>query len=301
MFKAAGRFGHWLYQQPALLLSLTSFFWAANSVVARAVVGHVPPVALSWLRWAGAFCVLLPFAWRHLERDWPAIRGRFGLMTLLALCGISAYNTMAYWGLQYTEVINALLIQSTGPLFIALWALVLFGQRLTRGQTFGILTSLVGVVVIICRGDLGLLARVAFNQGDLWYLAALLVFGVYACLSKTRPEMHPLSFLAFTIGWGTALLTPLYVWEISTGATLTLDASSILALGYVMVFPSVLAYLFYNRGIELVGPNRSAPYLHLIPLFGSVLAILTLGERPQIYHGIGCVLVLGGVALATRR
>jgi drug/metabolite transporter (DMT)-like permease len=222
-------------------------------------------------------------------------------MTALAISGTAAPNTMAFYGLQFTQAINGLLIQSTGPLLIAFWALVLFRDRLSLRQAGGILLSLTGVVVIISRGDPETLLSVTFNVGDLWMIAALLVFGFYSALAKRRPPVHPLSFLVFNIGLGTLLLTPVYLWEASSGHTLIWDATTIATLVFVSIFPSLLAYLFFNRGVELVGPNRAAPFMHLMPLFGSVLAIVFLGEKLQLFHLVGYALILAGITVATRR
>jgi drug/metabolite transporter (DMT)-like permease len=287
--------------QPYLLLSLTSLFWAGNIVLGRFVAGHVPPVALSFIRWGGAFVLILPFAWPHLCRDWPTIRGRLPIMLTLSFTGIGCYNTMSYWALQYTHALNALLIQSSAPLFIALWALLLFGVRLTLAQALGITISLAGVLTIILHGDFGALAAVEFNKGDVVFTLALVIFGLYSALMVRRPAIHALSFLAFTMGCGAAFLIPMLIWEISTGYTLLLDLTTIASLAYVVIFPSTVAYLFFNRGVELIGPNRAAPFFHLIPVFGSVLAILFLGEQPQLFHFVGYALVLAGIFIATRK
>jgi drug/metabolite transporter (DMT)-like permease len=170
----------WLNNQPYLLLSLTSLFWAGNIVLARFVAGHVPPVTLSCVRWIGAFAMLLPFAWPHLKQDWPALRAKLPLLLALSATGFAFNNAISYWALQYTEALNALLIQSSGPLFVALWSLVLFGVRLTLAQFAGIILSLTGVLVIILRGDLAALASIHFNRGDLMFAGAVLSFGLYS-------------------------------------------------------------------------------------------------------------------------
>jgi drug/metabolite transporter (DMT)-like permease len=291
----------WLFDQPYLLLSLTSLFWAGNIVLGRFIAGHVPPVTLAFIRWGGAFLVVAPFAAPHLVRDWPTIRKHAGLMTVLALTGFSAYNTFAYYGLQYTTAINGLLLQSIGPLFVALWTFALFGDRLTLRQAGGICVSLTGVLVIICHGSLAVLTGIGFNRGDLWFLIALLIYGFYTAFLRKRPPMHPLSFLAAGMGWGAILLAPAVVWEIASGKVVVLDALSVASFVYVCVFPSLLGYLFLNRGIELIGANRAAPFLHLIPVFGSALAIVLLGERFEIYHAVGYALVFTGITVATRR
>jgi drug/metabolite transporter (DMT)-like permease len=291
----------WLNNQPYLLLSLTSLFWAGNIVLARYVAGHVPPMTLSCVRWIGAFVMLLPFAKPHLKRDWPALRARLPLMVALSATGFAVNNALSYWALQYTQALNALLIQSSGPLFVALWSLMLFGVRLTWAQLIGIAISLLGVLTIILRGDFGALAGIRFNKGDLMFAAGLFAFGLYSALMTRRPKTHQLSLISFTTGCGALLLLPFSIWEYSSGSRLQFDALTIATLIYVVIFPSTLAYLFFNRGIALIGPNRAAPFLHLVPVFGSAMAILLLGEQLQLFHLTGYALVLAGVVIASRQ
>ena len=291
----------WLNNQPYLLLSLTSLFWAGNIVLARYVAGHVPPMTLSCVRWIGAFLMLMPFAWPHLKQDWPALRARLPLMVGLSATGFAFNNAISYWALQYTEALNALLIQSSGPLFVALWSLLLFGMRLTIAQFAGIALSLAGVLTILLRGDLAALVNIQFNRGDVMFAGAVLSFGLYSALITRRPKIHQLSLISFTIGCGALLLLPLSIWEFSNGVRLKPDALTLATVIYVMIFPSTLAYLFFNRGIALIGPNRASPFLHLVPVFGSAMAILLLGEQPRLFHLTGYVLVLAGVIIASRQ
>ena len=291
----------WLNNQPYLLLSLTSLFWAGNIVLARYVAGHVPPMTLSCVRWIGAFLMLMPFAWPHLKQDWPALRARLPLMVGLSATGFAFNNAISYWALQYTEALNALLIQSSGPLFVALWSLLLFGMRLTSAQFAGITISLAGVLTILLRGDLAALVNIQFNRGDVMFAGAVLSFGLYSALITRRPKIHQLSLISFTIGCGALLLLPFSIWEFSTGVRLKPDALTLATVIYVMIFPSTLAYLFFNRGIALIGPNRASPFLHLVPVFGSAMAILLLGEQPRLFHLTGYVLVLAGVVIASRQ
>ncbi len=290
----------WLNSRPYLLLSLTSLFWAGNIVLGRYVAGHVPPMTMSCVRWIGSFCTLLPFAWPHLRRDWPALRARLPLMLVLSATGFAINNALSYWALQYTQALNALLIQSSGPLFVAMWSLLLFGVRLTRAQFAGILISLAGVFTIILRGDFAALANIQFNRGDVMVAGALVAFGLYSALMPRRPATHQLSLICFTMGCGALLLLPSSIWEFSTGLRLKLDALTLMTLVFVVIFPSTLAYLFFNRGIALIGPNRAAPFLHLVPVFGSAMAILLLGEQPRLFHLVGYLLVLAGVVIASR-
>jgi drug/metabolite transporter (DMT)-like permease len=294
------RMGRQLFDRPYVLLSLTSLFWAGNIVLGRFVAGKAPPATLAWARWVGCFALLIGFAWPHLKRDWPVIRANPGRLSLLALTGVAVYNTMAYHGLQHTEALNALLIQSTGPLLIAVWTLALFRDLITPAQAFGVLVSLAGVSVILTRGDPAALVAIRFNSGDLWVLGAMVIYALYSALLRLKPPLHWLSFLASTVGLGAAMMTPLFLAELASGRVVTFEAGTIATLAYVVVFPSTLAYIFFIRGVELIGANRAGPFFHLMPLFGAALAILFLGERPHPFHAVGFALVLAGVFVAAR-
>src|SRR3954452_4568268 len=244
--RASSARARWLADQPYLLLSLTALFWAGNAVVGRFAAGHIAPVTLSFLRWSGAFLIILPFAWKHLVRDWPLIRERLGMMILLSVTGIGGFNTLQYWALEHTQALNTLLLQSAGPLFVASWSLLLLGVRLTLAQAAGIAVSLAGVLVILLHGDFTTLGNIEFNKGDLIFTVALAIFGLYSVLSLKRPAIHALSFVAFTFGAGAACLIPLLIGEMLTRPLMQLDAANLLSLLYVAVFPSTLAYLCFN-------------------------------------------------------
>jgi drug/metabolite transporter (DMT)-like permease len=291
----------WLNRQPYLLLSLASLFWAGNIVLARYVAGHVPPMTLSCIRWIGACLMLLPFAWPHLKRDWPVLRQHLPLLIGLSATGFAFNNALSYWALQYTQAINALLIQSSGPLFVALWSLLLFGLRLTWSQAAGIALSLAGVLTILLRGDFASLVDVRFNIGDLMFAGALMSFGLYSALMLRRPVTHQLSLISFTMACGALLLVPFSIWEYANGIRLKFDTISTATLAYVVIFASALAYLFFNRGIVAIGPNRAAPFFHLVPVFGSIMAIFLLGEEPHLFHLVGYVMVFAGVVIAARK
>ncbi len=175
--------GTWITNQPYLLLCITAMCWAGNAIVGRLAAGHIPPVTLSFLRWFVAFLIILPFAWKHLAQDWAAIRKNLGMMMLLSFTGISAFNTLQYWALEHTQALNTLLLQSSVPLMVAVWSLVLLGIRLTLAQLLGVLLSLAGVLVILLHGDLTTLSKIEFNKGDLIFIVALLIFALYSVLS----------------------------------------------------------------------------------------------------------------------
>jgi len=293
--------GNWIANQPYLLLSITALCWAGNAIVGRLAAGHIPPVTLSFLRWSFAFLIILPFAWKHLVRDWAAIRSRLGIMILLSITGIGAFNTLQYWALEHTQALNTLLLQSAGPLVVAVWSLLLLGVRLTLAQAAGVLLSMAGVFVILLHGDLTTLSKIDFNIGDLIFLIALAIFGIYSVLSLKRPDIHGLSFVAFTFGAGAACLIPLFIWELFARPPMQIDAANLLTLAYVALFPSTIAYLCFNRGVQLIGANRAAPFFHVVPVFGTIMSIVFLGEHPQAFHFIGFALVLTGVFVASRK
>jgi drug/metabolite transporter (DMT)-like permease len=290
-----------LWNSPWTLLILGNLFWAGNIVLGRGVVGVVPPIALAYWRWTGAFLIALGFAWPHLRRDLPTLLRHWKLMLLLSATGIASYNTMSYIGLTSTTALNVLLLQSAMPLVIVVWALALFGDRPTLRQCAGVAVSLAGVVTIAARGSLTVLMQLRLNRGDLWILLAMAIYGIYAVALRRRPTVHPLSFLVAAMGIGSCMMLPFYVWETMQGAVIRGGMEAFLAMAYTAVFPSFIAYLFFNRGVELIGAGPAGQSMHLMPLFGSVLAVLFLGEQFRAYHAIGISLIGAGILLATLR
>jgi drug/metabolite transporter (DMT)-like permease len=288
-----------LWNSAWTLLVLANLFWAGNIVLGRAVAGRVPPIALAYWRWTGAFLVAVGFAWPYLKQDAPTLLRHWRMMLLLSATGIATYNTMSYIGLTETTALNVLLLQSAGPLIIILWAFALLGDRPTRWQTLGVVVSLAGVATIAAHGSLDILLHLSLNRGDVWILVAMVIYGIYAAAFRIRPATHPMSFLVATMGLGSMMILPFYLWEIAQGGTIQGGVPSLLAMAYIAVFPSFIAYLFFNRGIELIGATRASQSWHLMPVFGSILAVLLLGETFHIYHAIGISLIAAGIVFAS--
>jgi drug/metabolite transporter (DMT)-like permease len=288
-----------LWSSAWTLLALTNLFWAGNIVLGRAVVGLVPPVSLAYIRWTGAFLIGLGFAWPHLKRDWPIVRRHWPVLALLSATGIASFNTMSYIGLTETTALNALLLQSAMPLVILVWVFALFRERPSAAQAAGVMVSLGGVATIAGQGSLAVLSRLSLNPGDVWVMAAIVIYGFYTAMLRHRPRMHALSFLVATMGIGSCLILPFFLWERSTGAVITADWRAVAALGYIAVFPSFVAYLCFNRGIELIGAARAGQSMHLMPVFGGILAVLFLGEDFHLYHAIGIALIAAGIVLTS--
>ncbi len=293
--------GRLLWRSPAVLLVLTALFWSGNFVVGRAVHGTVPPVALAFWRWTMGFVMVIGFAWPHLRRDLPELARRWRLVLLLSALGVAAFNTMVYIGLQSTTAINALLMQSAMPLVILLCSFVLFAERAGARQLLAVLVSLAGVLVIASRGAPASLASTAFNIGDAWVFGAVVSYALYSALLRRRPAVHPLSFIAATFALGALMLVPFHAWETASGAPMRWSGTSALAVAYVALFPSLLAYLCFNRGVELIGANRAGQFVHLMPAFGTGLAIVFLGESVHGYHAVGIALIALGIGLAIMR
>jgi len=288
------------YDRPYLLLTLAVLFWSGNFILGRAFHEDIPPITLAFWRWLGAAVLVTWPALTHLRKDLRALVRHWPVVLLLATLGIAAFNTLAYSGLHFTEAINAFLIQSLMPVMIVLMSFVIFRDRVTRLQAVGIMVSLCGAVTIIARGDLDVLLSLSVNRGDLLVSAAIACYAGYSVMLRKRPHVHPLAFIAVIFWIGTLILLPLYLWETLTVATLDLKPATVLVIGYVMIFPSIVSYLCYNRGVELVGANRAGLFIHLMPVFGSLMAILFLGEKFFWYHGLGILLIGAGIYLATR-
>lgn len=292
---------HGVFDQAWLLLMLPPLFWSGNFILGRFVAGEVPPVALAFWRWTLGALITLPFAWRHLRRDWPVFRRHWPMVLLLSALGIAAFNTLVYIGLGSTTALNGVMMQSAMPVLIVLMSFFLFGDTITVVQMAGIAVSLTGALTLIAQGDPAVLAGLRFAVGDLWIFAAVLAYAAYTALLRKRPTVHGLSFVVVTFAIGTLMLLPLYVWEGMSGHPLRLTPVSVGAIAYVSIFPSILAYLCFNRAAALIGPNRTGLSIHLMPVFGSLLAILFLGEQPHWYHAAGIALIAAGILLATRK
>jgi drug/metabolite transporter (DMT)-like permease len=283
-----------------LLAALPPLFWAGNFVLARALHMEITPIALSFWRWAIALLILLPFVhsglWqqrRLLLRNWP-------VLTLFAVLGVTNYNTFAYLGLQHTTATNGVLLSSVTPVVIVALSFLLFRVPLRGAQLFGILLSLAGVVLIATEGRPRMLVGLELNRGDLWILAASLDWALYSVFLRWRPAgLEPKTFLTAIIAIGLLPLAVLYAWDLAAGHRFALNATNLAAIGYVALFPSVLAYVFWNRAVAEMGPNRTGQYLHLMPAFGAALAIVLLGERLQAFHLVGAVMIAVGIVLAT--
>jgi drug/metabolite transporter (DMT)-like permease len=283
-----------------LLLPLACACWAGNHVIARMIAGHAPPASISLARWIVVFLVVSLFAWRQIRGDWAKLAAKVDVLTFLALIGGAAFGTLQFVALQYTTALNMGVVGSVSPAFIVAASYILFGDRLGPSQLFGVAISLLGVLAIVTQLHPERLLSLSFNGGDLIIIVNMMFWAVYCACLRLRPSVHPMSFL-FAIAYVSALANaPFAAWEYMTGANLVPDVLTVSAVLYAAVFTSVLAYVAWNRGIDLIGAPRASAFLHTIPLFSAVLATSLLGERLMLFHIVGFVLILAGVTLAAR-
>jgi drug/metabolite transporter (DMT)-like permease len=289
--------GGWL---PYLILCVAPLCWAGNIVLARGVNDLIPPVALAFFRWSLAFLVLLPFGLRQAARDWPAVVSHWRIMLFLSLTGITCFNTLLYAAVHTTTAINGALIQTTMPALIILISLLAFRDGISRPQCIGVSLCIIGAALVVLRGRLSTLLDYAFVSGDLLMVIAVFLYALYSAFLRRRPPVHPLSFLLYTFGIGCLGLLPLYLWEFSVFGPFRPDGKILLSILYVALFPSIVAYFCWNRGIELIGANRGGLFINLIPVFASLMAIFWLGETLEFFHLAGMLLIATGMFLFNR-
>jgi drug/metabolite transporter (DMT)-like permease len=286
---------------PYLLLTLANLFWAGNWIVGRGMRAEVPPIALSFWRWVIALACLLPLAWPYLKRDRAMLVAGWRWLAVLGILGTCLYNALTYVGLQQTEAINGLLLNSFIPIVIVALARVFQGKRLGGSEALGITASLCGVISIVARGEPHTLLQLSLNIGDIWILLSVVAWAAYTLLLPKRPAVHPLAFLFAIAAIGTLATLPFYLIEIATGRHIHASPGAWAAIAYAGIFPAFLGFIFWNKGVEEVGASRAGLFIHLMPAFGILLAALFLGERLMSFHFIGIALIFGGIYLTTRK
>lgn len=285
---------------PYLLLTLSALFWSGNFVLSRGMHAEIPPVSLAFWRWAIALLIIAPFGLRRVyeQRELLKKHGRF--MFFQGLLGVTGFNTLIYIAMQSTTAINAVLVNSCIPVIIVIISWLIYKERLSVKQSVGVLISLSGVLLIIAKGDVAALQQFSFNQGDLLVLAAAVVWAFYSANLRNYPEgLHPIAYQTGIMMMGLIFLIPCYLFELQTGKHMLLNISTILTVGYVALFASVLAFICWTRAIREVGANRAGPFIHLMPVFSTILAIIFLDESLLAYHVKGMILVFSGIFITT--
>ena len=286
----------------AALLLAPPLFWAGNAVVARALVGEFPPLALSFARWALALLLILPFAIGGLREAWPRLRGQWPLLMGISALGVGCYNSLQYLALQTSTAVNATLIGASGPIMTLLVGAAFFGSPVRRLQWIGAALSMVGVLIVIARGDLMKLATLQLDRGDIIMLVATLTWSVYTWLLRTRrPNLPATPFLTLQMALGALMILPFAILEfLWTGQAVAPTTSNLGALTYVALLPSLVAYFCWDRGVARAGAVLPMYFVNLTPVFAGLLSYFFLGEAIGLHHLIGGLLIIAGIHLASR-
>lgn len=282
------------------LLACTSLFWAGNWVLARGLQGHMSPIAMAFWRWFVAFMILLPFVAAPIAREWRVIVRSWKVLAVLGVLGVGVFNVLTYTGLKYTTATNGLLLNSIIPILIMAIGVVFLREPLSGRRAVGVALSAAGVLMIVARGELDALLELELNVGDVWILGAMVTWAVYTVGLRWRPrELSSRAFTGALIGLGLIVLLPTFAWDYGQGQRTQWGPVTWVAVAYFAIFPSVLAYFFWNAGVARVGAERAGAFLHLMPLFGAVLAWLFLGESLLWYHYAAAVLIFAGLYIVS--
>ena len=286
---------------PYLLLALAPFFWACNWIVGRALANDVPPMAMTLLRWVFALIILTPFAAPHVAREWRIVRANWKAMLVLGALGVGTHNALAYLGLNYTTATNGVILNSFIPVMIIACSWLFLRERLSALQLAGVVVSLTGVLAILSRGNPEVLASFRLNKGDLFVILSMAMWSIYTIGLRWRPAgLHMLTFLFALIVVGIVCVLPFFIAEFTWGRRMTPSIANFAALAALGLFPSLLGYIFWNRGVEQVGASVAGLFAHLMPVFGVILAWIFLGERLALFHVTGIALILTGIWITSR-
>ncbi len=284
-----------------LLLTFTALFWAGNVIVGRGLADHIPPLGLNFWRWLVALLVLLPFTWRSLLNNVQTLKAHWKLLTIFGILGVTCFNSFAYVAMQTTTAINVSVLNTLMPICVVAMSWAFFRNGITSRQGLGIFVSSVGALTIIGKGSAHALMTLTVSVGDLWMMLGMLSYATYTAMLRLRPPaLDQLTFLAAVVLFGLLPTAPVYVAESVLSKSMLFDRNTVLAVLYVGIFPSVLAYYFWAKGISLIGANRGTLFIHLMPVFGVILAMTLLGEALRWFHLAGFVLILLGMLMALK-
>ena len=286
-----------------IFLFLTVLFWAGNFVVGKfASQYEVPPFSLNFYRWLFAWIILAPFTVPEILKKKEYIKNNFKFFLILGITSITIFNSIVYYSLNFTQVINGVLMISTIPVMIMLFSSFLKIEKTNTFQILGVIFSLTGVILIITKANLAMLLNLDFNKGDLTMVLAMLSWALYsALLKKKRFELSQLTLLEVIITFGLIFLIPVYFIEYKMGYVIKLDKPFILILSYVVLFPGLASFILWIKGISLIGVNRSGVFLHLMPILSAIMAMIIFDEKFMFYHILGAIFILIGILLSNKR
>lgn len=281
-----------------IYLTITMLFWGANAVAGKIAVGHISPMALTTLRWAAALLVILVFMMPQVRRDWAEIRRHWLLLFFYGAVGFTGFNALLYSSLNYTSAINSVIVQAGIPMLIFVFNFALFRVQASLAQVAGFTITFIGVLLTASHGDFSALRNLEFNFGDALMLVASVVYALYTISLRWKPDIHWQSFIAAPAFGALLSALPLFAWEVAAGDAIYPDATGWIVVIYAGIFPSLISQILYVRGVELIGANRAGLFINAIPVFGTLLSVLMIGETLQTFHVVALAVVLGGIAIA---
>ena len=286
-----------------LLLFLTTLFWSGNFIVGKAAsMYEIPPFSLNFFRWLFAWLILIPFTYKEIFKKKDYILSNFGFFVILGITSITVFNSIVYYSLNFTQVISGVLMISTIPVMIIFISSLLKIEKTNFYQILGVALSLTGVVFIVTKADLLILKNLDFNKGDLTMVVAMFSWATYsALLKKKKYELSQITLLQVVITFGLIFLIPIYFIEMNMGYLIKLGKPFYLTLAYVVLFPGLASFFFWIKGIAIIGANRSGIFLHLMPIFGAVMAMVIFDEKFMFYHFLGALFILSGIILSNRK
>ena len=286
-----------------LLLFLTTLFWSGNFIVGKAASMYaIPPFSLNFYRWLFAWLILLPFTFKEIIKKKDYILSNSGFFIILGITSITIFNSIVYYSLYFTQVISGVLMISTIPVMIIFISSLLKIEKTNIFQIFGVILSLTGVIFIVTKADIEILITLNFNKGDLTMVVAMFSWATYsALLKKKKYELTQISLLQIVITFGLIFLVPIYFIEMSMGYLIKLGQPFYLTLTYVVLFPGLASFFFWIKGISIIGVNRSGIFLHLMPIFGAIMAMIIFDEKFMFYHFLGAIFIFMGIILSNKK
>ena len=285
------------------ILILTTIFWSGNFIVGKAAsMFQIPPFSLNFYRWFFAGLILLPFTYKEIINKKKYILDNLSFFIILGITSITIFNSIVYYSLYYTQVISGILMISTIPVWIIFISSILNIEKTNIFQIIGVVLSLTGVIFIITKADLNLVKNLDFNKGDLSMVVAMFSWAIYSALLKSKKyEISQISLLEVVIICGLTFLIPIYFIEMNMGNLIILGKPFYLILGYVVIFPGLAAFFFWIKGISIIGANRAGIFLHLMPIFGAIMAMLIFDEKFMFYHILGAIFIIAGITLSNKK
>ena len=286
-----------------IFLILATLFWSGNFIVGKsASFFEIPPFTLNFYRWTFAWLILAPFTLKEIYRSKSHIFKNLKYVLILGVTSITLFNSIVYYSLQFTQVISGVLMISTIPVMRILFSSLLKIEKTNFFQLIGVFFSMLGVVVIVSQLNLEKIKELSFNKGDLSIIIAMLSWALYSALLKRKKlELSQLSLLQVIISAGLVFLLPVYLVEMNSGRRVALELPFFLTLSYVVLFPCLASFICWIKGIAIIGANRSGIFLHLMPIFSTILAIIIFKEKFMIYHLIGAMLIITGIFLSSKK